>query len=161
MTCQPSEMTCRPSEMTCRPRKTTCRPSREPADLRPPAGDHTPTGALRMRRFRPPRYAAIVMVALAAALVLPQASHRAGAPAAHSSRPAPASAPISATTVADITRADVTAASGGLCSVPGIGDIGGLLGFCALGSSGLTGSLNTICQPSLPTPEPASSGIDG
>ena len=68
-----------------------------------------------MRRFRPPRYAAIVMVALAAALVLPQASHRAGAPAAHSSRPALASAPIRATTVAHVTRADVTAASGGLC----------------------------------------------
>ena len=91
-----------------------------------------------MRRFRPPRYAAMVMVALAVALVLPQASHRAGAPApaAHSIRPA-VSAPVSARTVADVTSANVAAASGGLCSVPGIGDIGGLLGFCALGSSGL------------------------
>ena len=113
-----------------------------------------------MRKSRPPRYAAIVMVALAVALVLPQASHRAGAHVAHSSRPAPVSVPVSARTVADVTSANVAAASGGLCSVPGIGDIGGLLGFCALGSSGLTGSLNNICQPSLPTPEPASSGID-
>jgi hypothetical protein len=61
---------------------------------------------------------------------------------------------IAAQTVADV------AAAGGLCSVPGIGDIGGLLGFCALGSSGLTGELNNICQPSLPEPEPANSGID-
>jgi hypothetical protein len=53
-----------------------------------------------------------------------------------------------------------TAATGGLCSVPGIGDIGGLLGFCALGSSGLVGDLNNVCQPSLPDPEPASTGID-
>ncbi len=45
--------------------------------------------------------------------------------------------------------------------MPGIGDIGGLLGFCSLGSSGLTGELNNICQPSLPTPEPANAGIDG
>ena len=44
--------------------------------------------------------------------------------------------------------------------MPGIGDIGGLLGLCALGSSGLTGELNNICQPSLPSPEPAASGID-
>jgi hypothetical protein len=58
------------------------------------------------------------------------------------------------------TVADVTPASGGLCSVPGIGDIGGLLGLCALGSSGLTGALNNICQPGLPEPEPADSGAD-
>ncbi len=113
-----------------------------------------------MRRFRLPRYMAIVMVALAAALVLPLASHGASIHGAHTSRPASASAPISAATVADVTSTQVTAASGGLCSVPGIGDIGGLLGFCALGSSGLTGALNTVCEPSLPTPEPASAGID-
>ncbi len=59
---------------------------------------------------------------------------------------------------ADETAASV--ATGGLCSVPGIGDIGGLLGFCALGSSGLVGDLNNVCQPSLPDPEPASTGID-
>ncbi len=52
------------------------------------------------------------------------------------------------------------APSGGICSVPGIGDIGGVLGFCAAGSSGLIGDLNNICQPSVPTPEPASGGID-
>jgi hypothetical protein len=51
------------------------------------------------------------------------------------------------------------AGQGGLCGVPGIGDIGGLLGFCSAGS-GLIGLLNNICQPSLPSPEPATSGID-
>ena len=60
-------------------------------------------------------------------------------------------------TVAKITPA-VT--SSGPCSVPGIGDIGGLLGFCSLGSAGLIGDLNDICQPSLPDPEPADAGID-
>ena len=52
------------------------------------------------------------------------------------------------------------AAPGGICSAPGIGDIGGLLGFCNAGSSGLIGDLNNICQPSVPAPEPAAGGID-
>ncbi|HLQ56513.1 MAG TPA: type IV secretion system protein, partial [Streptosporangiaceae bacterium] len=55
--------------------------------------------------------------------------------------------------------ASAAVAAGGICQVPGIGDIGGLLGFCA-GGSGLTGDLNNICQPSLPNPEPATAGID-
>jgi hypothetical protein len=58
------------------------------------------------------------------------------------------------------SAADMQAATGGLCSVPGIGDIGGLLGFCAAGSSGVIGALNNVCQPSLPDPEPANAGID-
>jgi hypothetical protein len=62
--------------------------------------------------------------------------------------------PAAATTSADRT------ASTGLCSVAGIGDIGGLLGFCNAGSSGLIGDLNNICQPSVPAPEPAAGGID-
>ncbi len=104
-----------------------------------------------MRRVRVPRKTAIVLVVLVAALVLPRAGQAHGAPADGGGGHAPAAA----TTVAEFTPA------GGLCSVPGIGDIGGLLGLCALGSSGLTGELNNICQPSLPDPEPASSGIDG
>ncbi|HXP55618.1 MAG TPA: hypothetical protein VN847_11725, partial [Streptosporangiaceae bacterium] len=54
----------------------------------------------------------------------------------------------------------VTAPAGGVCSVPGIGDIGGLLGLCSSGSSGLIGDLNNVCQPALPQPEQANSGID-
>jgi hypothetical protein len=103
-----------------------------------------------MRRLRLPRCAAVVMAALAVVLVVPQAGHAASASGAQHAGPA-----VTATTVADVTTS-----GGGLCSVPGIGDIGGLLGFCALGSSGLTGDLNNICQPSLPTPEPADGGID-
>jgi hypothetical protein len=65
--------------------------------------------------------------------------------------------PLHAVTLAD--RQPV-ATAGGLCGVPGIGDIGSLFGFCTLGQSGLTGDLNNICQPSLPDPEQANSGID-
>src|SRR5215469_13020782 len=49
---------------------------------------------------------------------------------------------------------------GGVCQVPGIGDIGGLLGFCTAGSSGLIGDLNNICQQSAPAPESATGGLD-
>ncbi|HLJ98721.1 MAG TPA: hypothetical protein VKU39_02310, partial [Streptosporangiaceae bacterium] len=52
------------------------------------------------------------------------------------------------------------AAPGGLCQVPGIGDIGGLVGLCQAGSSGLLGDLNNICQPSVPSPEQATGGIN-
>ncbi len=112
-----------------------------------------------MRRVRVPRKTAVVLAALALVLVLPRAGHQHPKPAGHVSaaQSGPAlgdKAVMNAVTVADVTPA------GGLCSVPGIGDIGGLLGLCSLGSSGLTGQLNNICQPSLPNPEPASSGID-
>ena len=132
-----------------------------------------------MRRSRLPRYAGVAMAALAALAVLPLSGDVAGQPgqqgAQHTSAlatalateaAAPATAVPAATKVSAaapataVTVADVTGASGGLCSVPGIGDIGGLLGFCSLGSSGLAGDLNNICEPSLPDPEPASSGID-
>ncbi|MGO8961490.1 MAG: type IV secretion system protein [Streptosporangiaceae bacterium] len=104
-----------------------------------------------MRRVRVPRKTGVVLAVVAAILVLlPRAGQVRGAAASHTS----GHVAVAATTVADVTPA------GGLCSVPGIGDIGGLLGLCALGSSGLTGELNNICQPSLPDPEPASSGID-
>ncbi len=83
-----------------------------------------------------------------------QARAQAGAPA-QAGALAQAGAPMEAA-----VPAAATAPSGGICSVPGIGDIGGLLGFCAQGSSGLVGDLNNICQPSVPTPEPATGGID-
>ena len=44
--------------------------------------------------------------------------------------------------------------------MPGIGDIGGLVGLCNQGSAGIVGSLNNICQPSLPQPEQATGGIN-
>jgi hypothetical protein len=98
------------------------------------------------RRF--PRSIVLVLAVLAALLGFARAEQ----PAAH----AHAAQPIHAITVADRQPA----ATGGACSVPGIGDIGSLLGFCTAGQSGLTGDLNNICQPSLPDPEQANSGID-
>jgi hypothetical protein len=60
-----------------------------------------------------------------------------------------------------VLTADLTpAVPGGICQVPGIGDIGGLIGLCSQGSSGIVGDLNNICEPSLPQPEPATGGID-
>jgi hypothetical protein len=106
-----------------------------------------------------PRKSAAVLAAVTAILVLPHGTspvHTAGQPAS------PADSVLLDASTAAVGASGSTArtATGGLCSVPGIGDIGGLLGFCALGSSGLVGDLNNVCQPSLPDPEPASSGID-
>ncbi|WP_187365744.1 type IV secretion system protein [Trebonia kvetii] len=50
--------------------------------------------------------------------------------------------------------------AGGVCSVPGLGDIGGLIGLCNAGSSGVFGDVNNICTPGSPQPELATSGID-
>jgi TrbL/VirB6 plasmid conjugal transfer protein len=121
-----------------------------------------------MRRGRGPRrfpHCTVLVLAVLAAVfgfsgaVHPAAAHPA---AAHAARPdAARSAAGPGRPVAAVTLADrQPAAPGGACSVPGIGDIGSLLGFCTLGQSGLTGDLNNICQPSLPDPEPANSGID-
>ena len=60
---------------------------------------------------------------------------------------------------AHLTPAAPTA-PGGVCQVPGIGDIGGLVGLCSQGSAGILGDLNNICEPSLPQPEQATGGID-
>ncbi len=126
-----------------------------------------------MRRSRLPRATAVALAAFAAVLVLPGAGQQASATAArgtgHASATATSTAMTNMTTVAAtssasaksaVAGADLAAASGGLCSVPGIGDIGGLLGFCAAGSSGVLGAINNVCQPSLPDPEPANAGID-
>jgi TrbL/VirB6 plasmid conjugal transfer protein len=49
---------------------------------------------------------------------------------------------------------------GGICNVPGVGDIGALAGLCQAGNSGLSGELNNICTPGVPQPELASSGLN-
>jgi TrbL/VirB6 plasmid conjugal transfer protein len=61
---------------------------------------------------------------------------------------------------AELTASLTPAVPGGVCQVPGIGDIGGLVGLCTQGSSGIVGDLNNICEPSLPQPEQATGGID-
>ncbi len=65
-----------------------------------------------------------------------------------------------AATPATLTANLTPAVPGGVCQVPGIGDIGGLVGLCTQGSSGIVGDLNNICEPSLPQPEQATGGID-
>ena len=66
-----------------------------------------------------------------------------------------------ATVVQASPAASITpAVPGGVCQVPGIGDIGGLVGLCNQGSSGIVGDLNNICQPALPQPEQATGGIN-
>jgi hypothetical protein len=112
-----------------------------------------------MRRSRLPRAAAIALAALAAVLLVPGSAHQASAATAVGRSDSAAQAVQTVSANAG-KAADMTAATGGLCSVPGIGDIGGLLGFCAAGSSGVLGALNNVCQPSLPSPEPANAGID-
>ncbi len=102
-----------------------------------------------MLRSRLPRRIALVLAALAILLGVPVAAH-------HAARQDTARQPISAVTVAD--RSPL--APSGVCSVPGIGDIGSLFGLCQAGESGITGDLNSICEPSLPSPELASAGID-
>src|SRR6185369_9923633 len=64
-----------------------------------------------------------------------------------------------ATLTASLTPA-APAQPGGVCQVPGIGDIGGLVGLCNSGTSGLLGAANNICQPSTPQPEQATGGIN-
>src|SRR5580658_7158832 len=69
-------------------------------------------------------------------------------------------APASQVRLTSLVTPAQTQEPGGVCQVPGIGDIGGLVGLCSQGSSGLVGDLNNICEPSLPQPEPATGGVD-
>jgi hypothetical protein len=55
-----------------------------------------------------------------------------------------------------MTPADPTA---GPCNIPGVGDLGNLLGLCQAGS-GIEGIANNICTSGAPAPEVATSGID-
>ena len=105
---------------------------------------------LRPRRL--PCWIVLAVAALAILLGVPGAAHQVARqdPAGQD----PARQPVAAITVA----ARSPDLPGGLCSVPGIGDIGNLFKFCNGG--GLTGDLNNICQPAPPSPEIASAGVD-
>jgi hypothetical protein len=127
-----------------------------------------------VRLLRRPR-SAVLIVALAAAVCggPALAAHASAAPAHPAATAHAAARPVqhravllsaqsaSAAQTAGATTGESTAttAAGGVCGVPGIGDIGGMLGFCNQGA-GVTGDLNNICQPSPPDPEPANAGID-
>jgi hypothetical protein len=47
----------------------------------------------------------------------------------------------------------------GICNIPGVGDLGNLVGLCNAGS-GIIGDANNLCQPGTPAPELATSGIN-
>jgi uncharacterized membrane protein YgcG len=87
------------------------------------------------------------------------AAHESTAASTARSAPAVRAADSPVTLTANLTPA-APQQPGGVCQVPGIGDIGGLVGLCTQGSSGIVGDLNNICEPSLPQPEQATGGID-
>jgi hypothetical protein len=70
------------------------------------------------------------------------------------------SAPANTAQLDAVTKPAGTAEpDGGICSVPGIGDLGELLSLCDSGS-GLVGDVNNICEPAVSQPEQATAGID-
>src|SRR5262249_7465668 len=95
--------------------------------------------------------------ASAASTALPASRAAPAGPADHARPAHPASA---VTTTAVQIPAHPAAPAGGICKVPGIGDIGGLFGFFAAGSSGIARARNNTAQPPVPPPEPATGGID-
>ncbi|MDR2985576.1 MAG: hypothetical protein LBV34_12115, partial [Nocardiopsaceae bacterium] len=106
---------------------------------------------------RAPRKAAILLVLLAVLFGLARAAAHPGAQAAQAHQ---ATSAGSATTVRTMSATSPSAPASGPCSVPGIGDIGGLLGFCSLGQSGILGGINNLCQPGVPQPESATTGVN-
>jgi hypothetical protein len=112
-----------------------------------------------------PRRTAIAIVLLAVLFGLPRSAadpgHHPGA--GSQARPAGVAAArtlSAASTLSVTSTVSGSQPAGGPCSVPGIGDIGGLLGFCSLGQSGLIGGLNDLCNPGVPQPESATSGVN-
>ncbi|MBO0823267.1 MAG: hypothetical protein J2P27_05340, partial [Actinobacteria bacterium] len=81
-----------------------------------------------MSRISYPLKATVALFAVASVVILPGAT-------GHS---AVTTVPVNSVRIntvpiqnATMVSADTTSSAGGLCLVPGIGDIGGLLGFCS------------------------------
>jgi hypothetical protein len=89
----------------------------------------------------------------------PAATAAHGATAGTAAQAAAAAPAARAVTAAKTTLTTQPETAGGICNVPGIGDIGGLIGLCQAGS-GVVGDLNNICTPGAPQPELATAGID-
>jgi TrbL/VirB6 plasmid conjugal transfer protein len=121
-----------------------------PAPLRRRASERD---AARTPGRRAARWAVEVLLIAGALLAV-------GGPALAATHPGAVPTGTTRTTRAMLTAAITPAAPGGVCQVPGIGDIGGLVGLCSAGSSGIIGDLNNICEPSLPQPEQATGGVD-
>ena len=132
--------------------------------LRPRARDRADSGSDGPRVMR--WVVRVLLLAAASAAVLlgistPALAATSATHGAHSAAsPARAQTAVSHVTLTAVITPALTQEPGGVCQVPGIGDIGGLVGLCSAGSSGLVGDLNNICEPSLPQPEPATGGID-
>ena len=94
----------------------------------------------------------LLLVVALLAMATPALAATHAAPGAHTSSPAQATSAAKATPASQVSLTamvtpDLTQEPGGVCQVPGIGDIGGLVGLCSQGSSGLVGDLNNICEP--------------
>ena len=97
--------------------------------------------ASRTRGRRLARWA--VRVLLITGALLGVASAAMAATHAASAPPGPPSTAAQTTalqTPVHLTAAVTPAVPGGVCQVPGIGDIGGLVGLCSSGSAGLSGT---------------------
>jgi hypothetical protein len=140
------------------------------ADRRPPARNRSARQPRRARRAL--LATAAILAAVLGGLFLSRPALAApAAPAAQAAAAAPAAPAKPAATAAPARPAahlatnqvnaliDDAAPDGGICSVPGVGDIGGLLGLCQTGS-GVIGDLNNICSPGPPQPEQATAGIN-
>src|SRR5580704_6762206 len=107
----------------------------------------------------------LLLVVALLAMATPALAATNAATGAHTSSPAQATSAEPSSSTAPAAQARLTSMvtpdlTSGVCQVPGIGDIGGLVGLCSQGSSGLVGDLNNICEPSLPQPEQATGGIN-
>jgi hypothetical protein len=132
----------------------------------------------RPGKSRPAR--ALLLASVIAAIVLSALFIARSASAAPAATSTPATTVASAATSAPAAAAQQTATAGqaghlaenqltslvtpaaadaGICNVPGVGDIGGLIGLCQAGS-GVVNDLNNICTSGAPTPVQATSGID-
>ena len=143
------------------------------AEPRPRAG--TPRTNTKRRTRRPARALLLTSALIAiifSGLFLGRSASAAtattaapAAPAASSTAGAPAGASATAEKAAPGAGAQLTAIlaptalDSGVCNVPGVGDIGGLLGLCKSGS-GVVGDLNNICTSGAPSPELATAGIN-
>ncbi|MGH3291982.1 MAG: hypothetical protein ACRDP7_09270, partial [Trebonia sp.] len=128
----------------------------------------------KTRKRRPAR--ALLLTSAILAIVFSGLFMARSANAAPAAKAAPAATAVSAAHAETTAQAETAApaakqapgqqatllaktAPSGVCNVPGIGDIGSVLGLCQAGS-GFLGDANNICTSGPPTPELATSGID-
>ena len=131
----------------------------------------------RSRKRRRPARALLLLFAIPtivfSVLFMSRAASAAPATTAAPAATAATSAPATTTAHAEVTgqtahvaQYELTslttpgALNAGICNIPGVGDIGGLVGLCNAGQSGIVGQANNICTSGAPSPELATSGIN-